>query len=84
MITQIKLDDLGAVNLVPQAVVARPVTYFTNLLGYKFERNRDDLDEYEGAFFRLGDELPFALIHYRGNPPDRTTRRSPFTGYISS
>jgi hypothetical protein len=73
MITQISPDDPGIVDLVPQAVIAIPTTYFTRVFGCQFHKEADDLDNYEAAFFRLDDDLPFALIHYRGEPTDRTT-----------
>jgi len=73
MIRQVSLSDLGPVDFVPQAVVRSPVSYFSNRLGYKFEKEIDDLDEVESAFFEMDDGIPFALIHYRGNPADTTT-----------
>lgn len=68
MYRQILLASLGKVDLVEQAVVAVPVKYFSETKGVKFENDCDDLDFYEGAFFILDDNTPFALIHYRGNP----------------
>jgi len=72
-IRQVPFDDLGLVDFVPQAVVRSPIAYFSDHLGYTFRTECDDLDEYQGAFFTLDNEIPFALIHYRGNPDDRTT-----------
>ncbi len=73
MVKQVSFNDLGKVDLVPQAVVHSPLTYFSDRLGFKFEKATDDLDEYESAFFKLDDRLVFALVHYRGNPEDKMT-----------
>jgi hypothetical protein len=81
MAKQISLRELEAVDFAPKAVVRCPMAYFSDQLGFVFEKDVDDLDEYESAFFgsdtitigatKLG--LPFALIRYRGNPLDRVT-----------
>jgi hypothetical protein len=73
MLRQVSFDELGPVDFIPQAVVRRPVTHFSQRLGFKFEKDSDDLDDYESAFFKLDDRVPFALVHYRGNPDDTTT-----------
>jgi hypothetical protein len=73
MTSQVPFDALGPVDFIPQAVVRQSVDYFTRRLGYKFESDTDDLDEYESAFFKLSNGTPFALVHYRGNPEDTTT-----------
>src|SRR4051812_32991379 len=72
MYRQIPSDKLGNVDLVEQAVIGVPVDYFVKHKGIRFERDCDDLDYYDGAFFTLEDRVPFALIHYRGNPEDHT------------
>jgi hypothetical protein len=69
---KLKLADLlRETELVPHAVVAKPVSYFERRLGH-FVQSHDDLDFYEGAAFSL-DGLPFALIHYRGTPKNSVT-----------
>lgn len=73
MLKQVSVTDLGQVDFVPQAVVRSPISYFSDRLGFKLVSDIDDLDEYESAFFQLNDSFPFALIHYRGHPPDTTT-----------
>lgn len=73
MIKQVSITELGRVDFVPQAVVRSPIRYFSDRFGFKLSSDTDDLDEYESAFFHLNDGFPFALIHYRGNPPDTTT-----------
>ena len=73
MVKQVSFNDLGKVDLVPQAVVHSPLTYFSDRLGFKFEKAIDNLDEHESAFFKLDDRMPFALVHYRGNPEDKMT-----------
>jgi hypothetical protein len=73
MLRQVPLGDLGPVDFMPQAIVHRSVGYFSVVLGFKFERDTDDLDDYESAFFKLDEQFPFALVHYRGNPMDTIT-----------
>ena len=73
MVTQIPHDKLGRVDLVEQAVLEIPVSHFVEQKGIAFESSRDDLDWYEGAFFTLEEGVPFALIHYRGNPENHTS-----------
>jgi hypothetical protein len=41
--------------------------------GLRFERDTDGLDDYVSAYFKLDEQFPFALVHYRGNPIDTTT-----------
>lgn len=73
MLKQVSFHDIAPVDFEPQAVLRRPVTYFSDRLGYKFEKDADDLDDYESAFFKLDNSFPFALVHYQGNPEDTTT-----------
>ena len=73
MFRQVPLEDLGPVDFMPQAVVHRQVGYFSAVLGLRFERDTDDLDDYVSAYFKLDEQLPFALVHYRGNPTDTIT-----------
>ena len=73
MIRRVSRDCLGPIDLRPDAVIAKPPSYFAGRFGYKFCRDQDDLDEYEAAFFLLDDAIPLALIRYRGNPPDQVT-----------
>jgi len=73
MISQVTFDALGPVDFIPQAVVRSPVSYFSDRLGYKFEKDPDDLDDYDSAFFKLSNGTPFALVQYHGNPEATTT-----------
>ena len=70
MFRQIPIEALGRVDFVEQAVLEIPVSYFVEEKGIKFKNDCDDLDWYEGAFFTWEERIPFALIHYRGNPED--------------
>jgi hypothetical protein len=72
MLQTINLKELGRSDLLPQAVIGKPVDYFKNQ-GYRFERDSDSLDEFEGAALALDDGLRFALIHHQGHPADETT-----------
>jgi hypothetical protein len=73
MFRQIPVKALGRVDLVEQAVLEIPVSYFAGEKGVTFQSECDDLDWYEGAFFTLEERIPFALIHYRGNPENHTS-----------
>jgi hypothetical protein len=72
MLRQLPLEDLGYVDFSPQAVIRVPIAFFATKLGYKFDSCTDDLDEYQSAFFKLEDVMPFGLIHYKGHPDDTT------------
>lgn len=72
-VRSITLQDLRDVDLIPQAVIGKPVSFFEHALGLHFIDDFDDLDYYRGAAMRLDDKLPFALMHHRGDPPDTTT-----------
>jgi hypothetical protein len=72
MLRTINFGELGKLDLLPQAVIAKPVAYFESQ-GYRFEHNSDALDEFEGAAFALDHGLRFALIHHQGHPPGETT-----------
>jgi hypothetical protein len=73
MLIQVPLVELSRVDLVEQAVLEIPVSYFAEEKGITFESDCDDLDWYDGAFFTLKEGIPFALIHYRGNPENHTS-----------
>ncbi len=61
-----------SVDVVPQAIIALPVEA---IIGDRADvRNgSDDLDDFEGASFKLDHEIEIALRHYRGHPKDTTT-----------
>ena len=67
----IQAISTATVELVPQAIVNRPVR---QVIGQRATviREADDLDWYEGASFMLNSGLEIAVRHYRGYPPDTT------------
>ena len=73
MLNTISLQDLNDIELVPQAILKKPLSFFHGTLGIKFVRACDDLDEYEGAALSLNTGLKFVLRHYAGYPEDTTT-----------
>ncbi len=73
MLRSVALQDLRDIDLIPQAVIGKPVSFFEQHLGIHFIDGCDDLDYYRGAAMRLDDKLPFALMHHRGDPPETTT-----------
>lgn len=54
------LDDI---DMVPQAIFARPICYFT----VQPISGVDDLDSFEGAAFALDNDIHFCLRHYKGH-----------------
>ena len=62
---------LAREEFVPQAVVNKPVERFASPETHIFS-DVDDLDEYDGIGFYLGD-TPFAVMHYKGHPPSTST-----------
>ncbi len=73
MLRPISIKDLDKTELVPQAVIRKPVSYFQDTLGIKFVESHDDLDVYEAAALSLNGTLPLVLKRYRGHPADTTT-----------
>jgi hypothetical protein len=73
MLQPIEIRELRDIELVPQATIKRPISYFDGRFGIRVVSDHDDLDAYQGAALSLNGELPFALRHYRGYPPDTTT-----------
>lgn len=78
MFRQLSLESIAGIELVPQAIVARPISYFEKSLGIRFIKNRDDLDEFDGAALLINDKLHLALKHYPGYPNDTTTIYLPY------
>jgi hypothetical protein len=63
-----RVPERDDIDFVPQAIIGLPPSHFASSLG-SFERSFNDLDYYEGATFSFN-EIPFALRHYKGEPPD--------------
>ncbi len=73
MLTPVPLTEL-AEDLVPQAIIGRPISYFASQFNILFTREHDDLDEYDVAALRIGSQgFVFALKHYKGYPKKTTT-----------
>ena len=73
MLRTLPLNEFFGVDLVPQAIIDRPISFFHDQLGIDFVTDNDDLDEYEGAFLTFNGKWAFALRHYKGHPADKTT-----------
>lgn len=73
MLRPIEIKELGNIELIPQAIIKKPISYFDGRFGIHVVSDHDDLDAYQGAALSLNGELPFALKHYSGFPPDTTT-----------
>lgn len=52
-------------EVAPHAIFWRPLAYFT----MQTHKDNDDLDEFEGASFMIGNEISFDLRKYAGQPP---------------
>jgi hypothetical protein len=72
MLRPIPIAELGKIDLIPQAILNRPVSYFEKH-GIQFVQADDELDNYEGAALVLDNNLRFALKHHRGYPNDTIT-----------
>jgi hypothetical protein len=64
-----RTTPLSDFDLVPQAILARSILYFT----IKPFEDTDDLDHFQGAAFTLGNNCHFALRNYRGHPKRTVT-----------
>jgi hypothetical protein len=75
-IKQRSLDDLNGLDLLPLACLQYGIARISKASGLRFEREADDLDDYEMSALELDDAtnghapLLFALRAYRGAPPD--------------
>lgn len=65
-------SSLGAVDLVPHAIINVPVRKFEDEIGLTFAKGHDDLDNYSAMFFQVGLRT-CAFIHYEGEPDDGMT-----------
>ncbi|HKV56238.1 MAG TPA: hypothetical protein VJN94_16515 [Candidatus Binataceae bacterium] len=71
MLTPLDFRELGKSDLIPHAVIRKPVSYFAKQ-GARLVHDSDALDSFEGAAFALDGTL-FALMSRPGYPPDTTT-----------
>ncbi len=73
MLRPIKIRDLSNIDLIPQAIIKKPISYFDGRFGIHVVDDHDDFDAYQGAALSLNGELRFALKHYAGYPSETTT-----------
>jgi hypothetical protein len=73
MLRPIEIGELGGIDLIPQAIIRKPISYFDGRFGIRLVDDHDDQDKYQGAALSLNGELRFALKHYAGYPADTTT-----------
>jgi hypothetical protein len=73
MLTHLAMESLAEQDLVPHAVLRKPVSDLARQLGEPVYQGSDDLDLYEGIALQLNGDIPFALKWYHGHPADRTT-----------
>ena len=60
----VRAEEFGPdYDVAPHAVIWRPLRYFTRAI----RQGTDDLDEFEGASFSIGNEIKFDLRVYRGH-----------------
>lgn len=72
MLNRLSADQVRRWDMMPQAMLRLSVADLSDRLSARFERDSDDLDEYEAVFFSL-DDRPFGLVHYQGEPTDAVT-----------
>ncbi len=73
MLRPLNFEAFKGIDLVPQAIIKKPPSYFHEKLGIEFVDSYDDLDRFDGALLALNGDRAFALKHYRGEPADTTT-----------
>src|ERR1700691_377134 len=73
MIRQSSFDAVQSLDLIPQAIIGRPVSYFASSMHADFVSGHDGFDQFEGAVFVLDEKFSFALKRYRGHPNGTTT-----------
>jgi hypothetical protein len=73
MLKPISFSQVKKYELIPQAILRKPISYFFPISNGYVVQEQDDLDAYEGLAFVLNGDLNFALKHYRGYPKGTTT-----------
>ena len=73
MLRTVSFSEVSKLDLIPQAIINKPLSYFHKHLKIEIVHGRDDLDEFEGAALLVDNALPFALKHYPGYPDNTTT-----------
>ena len=73
MIRQLSPTELDAIDLVPQAVIARPVSHFAQTLGLELRHGSDDFDSFEDVALAASGAVKFSLRHYSGHPEGTAT-----------
>jgi hypothetical protein len=73
MVQAIPLENaLQKWDFIPHAVIAHPLEAFTRHVSSRITSGHDALDEYSGVAFAI-DGAPFAVMHYKGHPPETST-----------
>jgi hypothetical protein len=73
MLRAVTFSEFSKLDLIPQAIISRPLSYFHKQLKIEISQGEDDLDVFEGAALWVDNRLPFALKHYPGYPDNTTT-----------
>jgi hypothetical protein len=73
MLRRVSFSEVSKLDLIPQAIISRPLSYFKEKFMVEIVQGKDDLDVFEGAAMVVDDRLPFALKHYPGYPDNTTT-----------
>src|SRR2546422_342010 len=64
---------MSKLELIPQAILNRPLSYFQKQLHVEIIRGEDDLDVFDGVALSIDGRVRFALKHYPGYPDNTTT-----------
>jgi hypothetical protein len=71
------LSLIDEIPFVPQATIAEDIDEVARRSHSSLVSGYDDLDEFRGVGFMLAD-LPFAIMHHRGEPAHTSTLYLPF------
>jgi hypothetical protein len=74
----VPLAAVAGQDLIPQAIISRPLSHFAGQLKTSINHERDDFDEYDVIVLMIDDGiiddgLVFELKHYAGYPDNTTT-----------
>lgn len=78
MYKPVPLSWLDGKELIPQAIIDRPISHFAERFKLSFTRGHDDFDRYDAAAIQLNDGLVFELKRYAGYPDNTTTIYLPY------
>jgi hypothetical protein len=73
MVHSIPFSQAEYSQLIPHAILKRPVSFFVQKMNAWSIVGQDDLDSYEATAAILNGKIVFAIKHYRGEPENTST-----------